>query len=77
MKHRRYSDNLKTDFHVPVPYAPTKFELFVAQHQLTEAEFLASKKLKAWVLENRNSCYVPEYLLEAWKIEVKVWSLQV
>ena len=38
---------------------------------LTKPEYFASTELKLWCERNRNRVYVPEWLLEAWGIEVE------
>jgi len=53
-----------------VPALPTEFELRVKQLQLTAATYTFSRELRAWCEQNRNRCYVPEWLLEEWDITV-------
>jgi hypothetical protein len=38
---------------------------------LAKSQYLASAELKYWCQRNRNRCYVPEWLLEAWRLTVK------
>jgi hypothetical protein len=38
---------------------------------LTKSEYIASAELKYWCEHNRNRVYVPEWLLEAWGIQVE------
>jgi hypothetical protein len=50
---------------------PTEFEVQVHRLGLTRAEYTASRELKRWCERNRNRVYIPEWLLEEWKIEVE------
>ena len=52
------------------PSLPTEFELQVKQLQLAPAEYASSHELRHWCLKNRNRCYIPEWLLDAWNIPV-------
>ncbi len=57
----------------PIPFAPalpTEFELEVTQLQLTAEVYASSAELRAWCKQNRNRCYVPEWLLVEWGITV-------
>jgi hypothetical protein len=57
----------------PIPPAPavaTEFELRVRQLQLTAEMYTSSAELRAWCEQNRNRCYVPEWLLGEWGITV-------
>jgi len=57
----------------PLPPAlPTQFELQVERLGLTRDEYVKSRELKNWCEQNRNRYYIPEWLLEAWKVEVRV-----
>ena len=42
----------------------------VKRMRLTTREYIASAALKLWCEHNRNRVYVPEWLLEAWKMMV-------
>ena len=55
----------------PFP-VPTQFEMQVERLGLSKAQYVASPQLKRWCEHNRNRCYVPEWLLEAWGIEVEM-----
>jgi len=55
-----------------IPSLPTEFELQVRQLGLTTREYVTSAALKVWCQRNRNRVYVPEWLLEAWKIPVDI-----
>ena len=54
----------------PAPAHPTEFELQVRQLQLTARTYTSSLELRAWCEQNRNRCYIPEWLLEEWGITV-------
>jgi hypothetical protein len=57
----------------PIPPAPvlaTEFELKVRQLQLTAEMYTSSAELRSWCEQNRNRCYVPEWLLQEWYITV-------
>ena len=53
-----------------LPVASTEFEMQVKRIGLTKPEFIASTELRLWCECNRNRVYVPEWLLEAWGMEV-------
>ena len=53
-----------------IPYAPTEFEVEVRKLGLTEQTCAGSAQLRIWCERNRNRCYIPEWLLEAWGIPV-------
>ena len=54
------------------PAAPTEFELRVRQLRLTPKTYTSSRELRAWCEQNRNRCYVPEWLLQEWGITVEL-----
>src|SRR5713101_5898186 len=54
----------------PAPALPTEFELLVRQLQLTAGTYTSSLELRVWCEQNRNRCYIPEWLLEEWLITV-------
>jgi hypothetical protein len=53
-----------------VPAAPTQFEMQVTQLRLAPEGYVCSPELRTWCEENRNRCYVPEWLLTAWDMQV-------
>jgi hypothetical protein len=55
---------------VPLPFLLTEFEREVGRLGLTKQTFLGSHQLRAWCERNRNRCYIPEWLLGEWGIEV-------
>jgi hypothetical protein len=42
----------------------------VRQLQLTPDAYVFSPELHDWCEQNRNRCYIPEWLLDAWEIPV-------
>ena len=54
----------------PAPALATEFELRVRQLQLTPEMYVLSRELRDWCWQNRNRCYIPEWLLGEWCIAV-------
>jgi len=52
---------------------PTEFELIVKRLRLTKERYTSSLELKRWCESNRNRCYIPEWLLKAWDLEVEFY----
>jgi hypothetical protein len=48
----------------------TEFEMQVRQLRLRPEQYVVSAELRNWCKENRNRCYIPEWLLSAWDISV-------
>ena len=55
----------------PASVLATEFEKQVQQLGLTKQTCAASTQLRNWCEHNRNRCYIPEWLLSAWGIEVE------
>jgi hypothetical protein len=53
-----------------IPTLVTEFERQVRQLGLTKETCAGSAELRKWCAINRNRCYIPERLLEAWGISV-------
>ena len=69
--HRRGNPNWgKPTFFIPS--GPTEFELIVKRLRLTKETYTSSPELKRWCTSNRNRCYVPEWLLKEWKLQVEL-----
>lgn len=49
---------------------PSEFEIEVKQLGLTLDRYPTSIESRMWCERNCNRCYVPEWLLEGWDIEV-------
>jgi hypothetical protein len=54
----------------PTPAVATEFEIQVERLGLSSQEYVSSVPLRRWCERNRNRVYVPEWLLEAWRIAV-------
>jgi hypothetical protein len=57
----------------PMPPAralATAFELQARHLHLMPEDYVLSAELKSWCERNRNRCYIPEWLLKAWDIDV-------
>jgi hypothetical protein len=57
-----------SNMHLPVPYIPTAFEIFVAAQELTPTTYGGSVELRKWVSRHFKTRYVPESLLELYGI---------
>jgi hypothetical protein len=53
------------------PATPTEFDERMRQLGLTSDSCASSTELQRWCEENRNRCYVPEWLLSEWGIKVE------
>lgn len=54
----------------PQPIVPTEFEVQAQYLKLLPKDYAESAELRQWCERNRNRLYVPEWLLEAWEMEV-------
>jgi hypothetical protein len=70
MKRKRGNPNWGQPI-LPVPALLTEFELQVRRMRLAKRDYLASAELRKWCERNRNRVYVPEWLLEEWRIAVE------
>jgi hypothetical protein len=52
------------------PAMATAFEIQVRHLQLAPEAYVFSDQLRGWCERNRNRCYIPEWLLDAWDIRV-------
>jgi len=50
----------------------TEFERTVRRLKLKPHQYVTSEELRAWVVRNSHSRYVPESLLRAWGVKVRV-----
>jgi hypothetical protein len=50
---------------------PTQFEIQIRQLGLTPETYVHSAELRRWCEQNRNRCYIPEWLLDAWDMSVE------
>lgn len=67
---KRGNPNWGKPLHYP-PAGPTEFDMQVRFLQLTQAQYVDSAELRYWCERHRNQFYVPEWLLEVWRIEVE------
>jgi hypothetical protein len=61
----------------PMPLAPahaTEFERQVRTLHLTPETYVFSAELRLWCWQNRNRFYIPEWLLEKWRIAVDPYT---
>ena len=56
----------------PVLAGPTEFEIIVRRLRLVPEMYAASLELRRWCQLNRNRCFVPEWLLEKWDMDVEI-----
>jgi hypothetical protein len=56
----------------PLAAMPTEFELHTKSLRLTEKQYANSNELRAWCKQNKNRCYVPEWLLKKWDLLVDI-----
>ncbi len=52
------------------PPMPSEFEMQAKRLGLTPDKYAGSDQLREWCKQNRNRCYVPEWLLKEWEIAV-------
>ncbi len=50
------------------PPGITEFEKQLQKLRLTHDECASSDKLRQWCDENKDRCYIPEWLLKIWRI---------
>ena len=55
-----------------VPRIVTEFEIQVRELRLQLHDYAASPQLRHWCLKNKDRRYIPEWLLDAWKMTVDV-----
>jgi hypothetical protein len=58
----------------PAPVLATEFERQVRTLRLTPETYVFSAKLRRWCWQNRNRFYIPEWLLEKWRIAVDAYT---
>src|SRR5262249_37373944 len=71
MNHRRGNPNWGRPL-PPVPASPTEFENMVRRLKLMPEMYATSHELRRWCHLNRNRCYVPEWLLQEWRMNVEI-----
>lgn len=50
----------------PAPALATEFERQVSRLRLTAEMYISSAALHAWCEQNKDRCYIPEWLLAKW-----------
>ena len=50
------------------PAMATAFEMQVKQLRLRPDQYVASARLRSWCEKNRNQYYIPEWLLDEWRL---------
>jgi hypothetical protein len=58
----------------PIRTVATEFEKEVNRLGLTKKSCASSSELRRWCERNKNHCYIPEWLLQAWGIEVDTYQ---
>lgn len=53
------------------PTAPSAFERYTQQLGLSIEDYASSTELREWCRENKQRCYIPEWLLKHWRIGVQ------
>ena len=71
MSHRRGNPNWGKSL-APTLAGPTEFEIMVGRLSLVPEMYAASLQLRKWCQLNRNRCYVPEWLLQEWGMDVEI-----
>ena len=72
---RRKRGNPRWGMPAAIPHVATEFESQVLRLGLTRKTYTASAKLRAWCENNKNRCYIPEWLLAEWGITVDVYDV--
>jgi hypothetical protein len=62
----------ESDNQAPGPALASEFEVRVRVLNLNPEEYVFSAALRRWCEENKNRCYVPEWLLKEWRITVDI-----
>lgn len=57
---------------LPCPNIATQFEIRVRHLHLAPTMYVNSVELRRWCEQNKNRCYIPEWLLEAWGMSVEI-----
>ena len=71
MAKRRGNPNWGKTESYKIPVGPSSFESLVKKFKLSPEQYEGSGLLKEWALRHKDSKYVPQGLLEAWKFPVK------
>lgn len=60
----------RPDVQPKIPKGPSEFEKVMKELGLTTRTCAGSVELRQWCKQNRNRCYIPEWLLKEWEIDV-------
>jgi hypothetical protein len=71
MAKRRGNPNWGKAASYTIPVEPSSFESLVKKLKLSPEQYEGSGLLKGWALRHKDSKYVPQELLEAWKFPEK------
>jgi len=69
MAHRPVKKPWSASISAPPSTLPNEFEALAKQLGLSEQSYADSRQLRLWCKENRNRCYIPEWLLMRWGIK--------
>ena len=72
MPRKRGNPNWSAGLLPPIPAVATEFEKEVRRLGLTLKTCARSAELRRWCERNKDRCYIPEWLLKVWGIEVDV-----
>ena len=72
MARKRGNPNWSAGLLPAIPIVATEFEKEMRRLRLTAKTCVRSSELRRWCERNKNHCYIPEWLLQAWGIEVDV-----
>jgi hypothetical protein len=76
---RRNRNPLWSRGFVPLKVPPAhvgEFEEFVHRLGLAERDYVASAALRTWCAKHKNRCYIPEWLLKQWGMDVDTEALE-
>jgi hypothetical protein len=74
----RRHGNLLWGSNAPLPVQFTgicDFEMYAQELGLREHEYAGSLELRRWCEEHMNRCYIPEWLLKRWGMDVDTEAL--
>lgn len=59
------------------PAVICEFETYTQQLGLSEEEYTGSLELRSWCDKHKNQCYIPEWLLKRWGMDVDSEALEL
>jgi hypothetical protein len=72
MPRKRGNPNWAAGLLSPIPTVATEFEKEMRRLGLTQETCVASPELRSWCERNKNHCYIPEWLLREWRMQVDI-----